>query len=280
MTNERSSPEHHQQLQLRYTHAYRQTQKMSSDGLSSVRRALDVLRALGSGPQRVQDAAGLLGKEKSQVSRTLKVLAEEGFAERDPRTMEYRLGPQFLALAATAGENRLHSEAPAVLRALVRKLGEAAYLTVLAGSAAVTVLTERPGRALQAHEWIGRAAPLNCTSSGRALLLGMPGEEVTDLLSGHPEPLPGTERAPRTMTELQERLARERAAGHVVAAEEYEPGLIGVAAPVSDFRGSVVAAVNVSAPAFRLAPESLPEVAEAVTAAAARLSTAMGAHST
>lgn len=251
---------------------------MSSDGLSSVRRALDVLRALGNGPQRVQDAVELLGKEKSQVSRTLKLLAEEGFAERDPGTMQYRLGPQFLALAAAAGEDRLHSEAPAVLRALVRELGEAAYLTVLAGSAAVTVLTERPGRALQAHEWIGRASPLNCTSSGRALLLGMPSEEVADIFSGLPGRLPGTERAPRTTTELLERLARERAVGHVVAAEEYEPGLIGVAAPVSDFRGSVVAAVNVSAPVFRLLPESLPGVVEAVTAAAARLSTAIGAR--
>lgn len=253
---------------------------MSSDGLSSVRRALDVLRVLGSGPQRVQDAAGLLGKEKSQVSRTLKVLAEEGFAERDPRTMEYRLGPQFLALAAAAGEDRLHTEAPAVLRALVRELGEAAYLSVLSGSAAVTVLTERPGRALQAHEWIGRAVPLNCTSSGRALLLGLPAEEVADLLSGYPDPLPGTERASRTMAELRERLARERAAGHVVTAEEYEPGLIGVAAPVFDFRGSVVAAVNVSAPVFRLPPESVPEVAQSVTAAASRLSAALGARRT
>ncbi|MCL2732838.1 MAG: IclR family transcriptional regulator [Actinomycetia bacterium] len=249
---------------------------MTSDGLSSVRRALDVLRVLGAGPQRVQDAAELLGKEKSQVSRTLKVLAEEGFAERDPRTMEYRLGPQFLALAATAGEGRLHSEAPPVLRALVRELGEAAYLTELAGPAAVTVLTERPGRALQAHEWIGRAAPLNCTSSGRALLLGLPGDEVADLLASYPEPFPGTGRAPRTLAELRERLAAERAAGHVVAAEEYEPGLVGVAAPVCDFRGSVVAAVNVSAPAFRLAPEAVPDMAQAVTVAADRLSASLG----
>lgn len=250
---------------------------MSSDGLSSVRRALEVLRVLGSGPQRVQDAAAALGKEKSQVSRTLKVLAEEGFAERDSRTMEYRLGPQFLALAATAGEGRLHSEAPPVLRALVRELGEAAYLTELAGPAAVTVLTERPGRALQAQEWIGRSAPLNCTSSGRALLLRLPWDEVAGLLSAYPDPLPGTERAPRTMPELRERLAAERASGQVVAAEEYEPGLVGVAAPVFDFRGSVVAAVNVSAPVFRLTPEGLPDVASAVTTAAARLSAALGA---
>ncbi|HZE38083.1 MAG TPA: IclR family transcriptional regulator [Stackebrandtia sp.] len=251
---------------------------MSNDSLSSVRRALNVLCALGEGPQRVQDVATALGKEKSQVSRTLKVLAEQGFVERDPETMEYRLGRQLFALAGTAGDDRLHRDGPVVLRSLVRQLGEAAYLTVLAGGAAVTVLTERPRRALQAHEWIGRATPLNCTSCGRALLLGLPDDEVTDLLAAHPQPLPGSGLAPRTTPEVLQRLRAERSAGYVVAAEEYEPGLTAVAVPITDFRGTVVAALNVSAPVFRLPPEALPHVIEAVTIAGTRLSTALGAR--
>ncbi|MEV5483324.1 MULTISPECIES: helix-turn-helix domain-containing protein [Streptomyces] len=80
---------------------------MSNDSLSSVKRALEVLRALGQGPMRVQAMAHAIGREKTQVSRTLKVLAEEGFAVRDPETMEYRLGWQFFALAAAAEENPL-----------------------------------------------------------------------------------------------------------------------------------------------------------------------------
>ncbi|WP_461020050.1 IclR family transcriptional regulator [Streptomyces daliensis] len=261
---------------------------MANESLSSVHRALDVLRALRAGPLRVQSVAEALGKEKSQVSRTLKVLAEAGFVERDARTLEYRIGWEVLALAASASGDRLPREAPGVLRGLVHALGEPAYLTVLSARSAVTVLTERPARGLQAHEWIGRASPLNCTSAGRALLLGLPEAEVTALLGADGRgadgpggdgdgtgPLPGTEHAPRSVGAVLERLRAERALGHVVAAEEYEPGLVAVAAPVHDHRGAVAAAVNVSAPVFRLPAEALPRVTEAVTEAARGLSAAL-----
>ena len=58
--------------------------------------------------------------------------------------------------------------------------------------------------------------------------------------------------------------------------EEFEPGLVAAAAPVRDSGGRVVAAVNVSAPAFRFA-ERLDEAAAAVVAAAAELSAELGA---
>ncbi|MDN5606058.1 MAG: helix-turn-helix domain-containing protein, partial [Kocuria sp.] len=119
---------------------------MVGDNLSSVHRALTILRMLGEGPLGVQEVATEMGKEKSQVSRTLKVLAEEGFIERDPRTLRYGIGWQVLALATSAGDERLQREAPRVLRSLARGVGEPAYLTVLSGRGAMTLLTERTSR--------------------------------------------------------------------------------------------------------------------------------------
>jgi DNA-binding IclR family transcriptional regulator len=245
---------------------------MANDSLTSVHRALDVLRALGSGPLGVQAVAEALDAEKTQISRTLKVLLEEGFAERDPKSLEYRLGWRLYALAGAAGDNRLRLDAPRALRALVRDLGEAAYLTVREGDAALTVLSEQAGRSVQAREWIGRATPLNCTSSGRALLFGLGDDEITTLLSTRPGEWPGTRHAPRTITAVLKRLRQERAAGHVVAAEEHEIGLTAVAAPVLDFRGTPLAAVNVSVPSFRLTQAGLTTIVQAVTATAADLS--------
>ncbi|MFJ8752831.1 IclR family transcriptional regulator [Streptomyces sp. NPDC102441] len=246
---------------------------MVSENLSSVRRALDVLRVLGQGPMGVQEVAEAVGREKTQVSRTLKVLAEEGFVERDPRGLRYRVGRQLLALAASAGEDRLHREAPSVLRELVHQVGEPAYLTVLSGHGVVTVLTERTSRGLQAHEWIGRTSPLNCTASGRVLLSGLPDEQAGALLvTADDARLPGTDAAPRDVPAVLERLRTERARGYAVAVEEMEPGLIAVAAPVRDHRGDVVAALNVSAPVFRLPPDAVPKVVEAVVTASHRLS--------
>lgn len=266
-----------QQRTLLHAHAIRENEVVATDGLSSVQRALDVLRALGSGPLRVQSVAEALGKEKTQVSRTLKVLAENGFVERDPDTLEYRLGWQLFALAGAASDSRLLRQAAPVVRGLMRATGEAAYLTVLNGGAAVTVLAERPGHTLQPHEWIGRLSPLTCTSSGRALLIGRPEDEVEALLAAQPGRLPGTERAPRSPEAVRERLRAEERAGCSVAVEELEPGLVAVAAPVRDFRGTTVAALNVSAPVVRLPPDHLEHATAAVVDAAARLSHALGA---
>jgi DNA-binding IclR family transcriptional regulator len=55
-----------------------------------------------------------------------------------------------------------------------------------------------------------------------------------------------------------------------------EVGLNAVAAPVRGADGGIIAALSVSGPAYRLAPESFPEVAERVIAAAAEVSTRMG----
>lgn len=246
---------------------------MTGENLSSVHRALDVLRILAQGPMGVQEVARSMDREKSQVSRTLKVLAQEGFIERDPRSLRYRIGWQVFALAASASEDRLQREAPAVLRELVYQTGEPAYLTVLAGHGVVTVLTERTSRGLQAHEWVGRMSPLNCTSAGRALLFGLPDEQIAALVATDDgEPLPGTDAAPRDVAALLERLRAERALGYAVAVGEMEPGLIAVAVPVYDHRGDVVAAVNISAPVFRLPPEGMPDSVEPVLAAARQLS--------
>jgi DNA-binding IclR family transcriptional regulator len=245
---------------------------MANDSLTSVHRALDVLRTLGSGPLGVQAVAETLAAEKTQISRTLKVLLEEGFAERDPKTREYRLGWQLYALAGAAGDSRLRQDAPRALRELVRELGEAAYLTVREGDAALTVLSEQAGRSVQAREWIGRGTPLNCTSSGRALLFGLDDDEIATLLATRPGGLPGTSHAPRTIAAVLKRLRQERAAGHVIAAEEHEIGLTAVAAPVLGFRGTPLAAVNVSVPSFRLTEDGLTRIVQAVTATAANLS--------
>ena len=245
---------------------------MTSESLSSVHRALDVLRALGQAPMGVQEMSDALGREKTQVSRTLKALAQEGFVERAPSTRRYRIGWQVLALAASAGEDRLQREAPAVLREAVRHAGEPAYLTVLSGHGAMTLLTERTSRGLQAHEWVGRTSPLSCTSAGRALLFGSSDRDVRTILGVEDHArLPGTEAAPRDVPELLERLRAERARGYATAVEESEPGLIAAAAPVHGHRGEVVAAVNVSAPLFRVPPEELLRMARAVVDAARHL---------
>ncbi len=70
-------------------------------------------------------------------------------------------------------------------------------------------------------------------------------------------------------------IAAARRAGYAIVREEFEPGLVAVAAPIRDARGHVVAALNVSAPSFRFA-QRLEAAAPRVVEAAETLSAAIG----
>lgn len=247
------------------------------ESASSLAKGLRLLTLLGSdealagGGLSVVRIAELAGREKSQVSRVLRVLAGSGLVERDPDTLRYALSWELFALAARAGDQRLLAAAPPLLAELVAELGETAHLSVLSGSGVLTLLSEQPPHSIRAVGWTGRTVPVHCTAAGRALLFDHD-ERALEALLGD-EPLPGpAPRAPRCVGELHERIVAARARGWATADEEFEPGLVAVAAPVRGSRGRVVAALNVSAPRFRFATR-LEEAGLATKHAADRLST-------
>ena len=247
---------------------------------SSLRRGLALLRAiedeeaLGADAPGVTRLAALIGSDKSQVSRSLKILAEHGLVDRDAGTLGYRLGWRLLAMAGRSSRSGLVAAAEPVLKRLVRETGERAHLSVLSGTEALTVLSEGSDHAVQAAGWVGRSVPLHSTSAGRALLFDHTPDEVAELVAelvfaG------ATAKAPRTARQLCERIAAARTRGFALVDEEFEAGLVAVAAPVRDFRGRIVAALNVSAPRFRFAAK-LPRAGKQVKAAADELSASLG----
>jgi DNA-binding IclR family transcriptional regulator len=242
-------------------------------------RMIDILTALGepegaaAGGLGVVRIADLVGREKTQVSRALRTLAAAGLVERDPVTREYSLGWRLFRLAARVADQRLLGLGPPVLHRLVGRLGETAHLSVLDGRDVVTVLSQSSPQSVRAIEWTGRAVPAACTSAGRALLLD---HDLASLRLLFPPDLPRRgPRAARDAAELNARILVTRRHGFAVADGEFEEGLIGVAAPVRDFRGRIVAALNVSAPAFRLA-RRLETAGAEVRSAAQELSALLG----
>ncbi|MBA2537417.1 MAG: IclR family transcriptional regulator [Actinobacteria bacterium] len=253
---------------------------MSAEAATSLRRGLAVLAALAgdeavrSGGLGVTRIATLIGREKSQVSRTLKILAEDGVVDRDPRTLAYRLSWRFLTLAAQAGDRRLLQQGPSVLRAVVAELGETAHLSVLHGAQVLTVLSESPGHAVEAAGWVGRTVPAYCTASGRALLFDHARDDLDALFADVEFRRMGPKTA-RDLAELRVRVAAGRARGYAAVDEELEPGLVAVAAPVRDVHGTILAALNVSAPKFRFG-RRLSAAGKTVKAAADDLSATLG----
>ena len=255
---------------------------MAARDATSLRRGLNILIALASDEARqnaglgVVRVAALVDSDKSQVSRSLKTLAEYGLVERDDQTLAYRLGWRLFAIAGSAGDARVAQMAQPVLRHLAERFGESMHLTVLLGTRVLTVLSETPDQhTVQATAWVGRTVPAQCTSSGRALLFDHTRQKLQDLFQGSELAAP-TAAAPHTVAELYDRIAACRAQGFATVDAEFEPGLVGVAAPIRDFGRTIVAAINLSAPGFRFASR-LNEAGAELRSAADALSALLGA---
>jgi len=245
-----------------------------------LRRDIELLEALGSaeaqraGGLGVVRLAQLVGREKSQVSRALRALAEEGIVERDPDTLEYRLGWRLFSLVARSVENRLVRVAEPIMRGLSTDLEETVHLCVLRDRQVLTLLSVS-GHSFRAHGWEGRGVPVPCTSAGRVLLLDSTPDDLYvrfpggDLSDGFPNS------SVRTLSDLWARIQEVRRDGYARVREEFEDALVGVSAPIRDFRGRVVAALNVSAPAERLGSR-LDEAGRITAAATGTVSAHLG----
>lgn len=251
----------------------------TGDRETSIRRSLEVLLSLGSdeaieqGTLGVTKIAELLGREKSQVSRTLKTLAEYGLVDRNPETRGYRLGWRIYALASLAGERLLLDAGRPVLQQLVNEFGERAFLSVLHGAETITILSESAPTRVQSMGWVGRTAPIYCTAVGRALLVDEPDGAILQLLASRSMDQVG----PNTATTPQaymERIAEARERGFSVADEELEAGLVAVATPVRNPEGRIIAAINISGPKYRF-DSSIDQAGVRLIDAARNLSAAL-----
>jgi IclR family transcriptional regulator, KDG regulon repressor len=254
---------------------------MPDEGSGSLLRALALLDGLASDDAAgdagwgVNRLAAELGRDASQVSRTLRTLADAGYVERDPITLRYRIGWRVAALAARATDGRLVAAGGPILRRLAADdVGERAHITVRAGTEVMTILTESAPHSVQSVAWVGRLVPAWNTSSGRSLLLDFDRAELARLFAGTSfrDARPN---APRSVGELFDRVVAARAVGYALVDEEFEEGLVAASAPIRDFRGAIVAALNVSGPSFRLGPR-LADAGQTVRAAAEELSRHLG----
>jgi DNA-binding IclR family transcriptional regulator len=247
---------------------------------TSMGRGIDVLScvaqlsASSAYGASVQDIARELQRDRSQISRTLAALAAERLVTRGPDG-RYRLSWGWYAAAEQLVDRRLRSEGLTILDDLSATVGEACFLGVLAGDATVTVVESVPAAARMIGSWIGRGYPAFCSDAGQAVLWDASDDEIRGVFSRTEFRSTGPNAA-TSVDEFLTRLAEARARGYAIVAEEAEPGLYSVSAPVWDFRGEVIAGLQIVGERPRLEPRSAALGAACVDAAR-RLSMALGA---
>ncbi|AQA06381.1 IclR family transcriptional regulator [Mycobacterium sp. MS1601] len=244
--------------------------------VQSVDRALMVLEIIGKfGSAGVTEIATELGVHKSTVSRLITVLESRGFVEQLSDRGKYRLGFTIVRLAgSTSAQMDLAKESQPVCDELAQQSGETTNIAILDGDRIINIVEAHGPAEITLRTWVGQNCPAHATSSGKALLSALPPAAVRELLG---EKLPTfTDNTIADVKTLAVELDQARTAGWASVTEELEVGLNAVAAPVRDSTGKVIAALSVSGPAYRLAPDRFRDVAVLTTQAAERISRRLG----
>jgi DNA-binding IclR family transcriptional regulator len=221
----------------------------SDEERTSVDNALKLLRLVAEVQGlRVIDAAQALHVAPSTAHRLLGALLRHGFVTQERNRGPYRPGPALaeIALAAIAPVDLRRVSRPLLiqLRDLVR---ETVNLIILQGQNILFIDSVEGPRSVRVGSRLGMVFPAHLTAGGKALLAGLPAEDVIRRFSLGPDAL-----APAGWRRLRQELDRVRQDRYATNFEEREIGVSAVAVAITDVRGAPLAALAISAPADRL----------------------------
>lgn len=217
----------------------------------SLERGLAILACFT--PERpllgIADLADSLGMARPTTHRYVSTLVSLGYLEQDA-SRKYRLALGAIDLGAGLNAMGLCTQARPHLEELSQRSGHTAEIAVFDGPEILLldrVSPQRTGRA-KAEEDVcaGSRLPAYCTGMGKVLLAYLPARVQEKLISETDL----TKRGPRTITSttvLVGQLKDVANEGLAIEDEELLEGSCGIAAPVREESGDVIAAVGLVA---------------------------------
>ncbi len=242
------------------------------DLIAGLEKGLAVIEAFDQDRPRltISEVANRCSLTRAAARRYLITLEYLGYVTSDRRM--YSLSPKVLRL----GQSYMHSaRLPRIVAPELHKLAyalkEASSAGVLDGDDVICIAATEAGRLVSSTLQPGTRVPAYCTANGRVLLSALPQAQVEAWLARQTLEA----RTPHTVTDpkaLAAEIAAIRLRGHAAVDQEFELGLRTVSVPLKNYRGEVLAALNVSAQASRMSLEQLTqECLPALLQAQARL---------
>lgn len=252
-------------------------QRSNSVGSAQLDRSLDILEFLAQAgsPRTFAEVVSAVGGPKATVHRLLTTLHGRGYVTRDAHTSRYSAGVRCFELGSMWAQNLdMRATAAPHLAALNEGTGETIHLAVYDHGDVVYVDKLESRQPVVAKSYVGRRCPATCVATGRALLAFQDAAEIESVLAG---PLPAyTERSVTDPEKLAALLEQVRRDGYGTNHGSYRDGVGGVAAPVRDHTGRVIASVGICLPEHRFGPDRFDDLRDRTVASAIAVSAALG----
>lgn len=222
------------------------TRPESESFVRTFARGLSVIEIMGQSTARqniaqISDAAKL---SRTVVRRLLLTLIELGFVKTDEK--DYWLTPKVLRLGMTYLYTLpFWKQSQLILEELGTKIKQSCAIAVLDGDEIVYIQRFHAKRILAMSPSIGSRLPAYPVSMGRVLLAGLPAPILEDYLN-RIEFKMLTSKTVIQHKQLLQNITSVRDKGYAWVDGELDDAICGLAVPVRDQDGNVIAALNVS----------------------------------
>jgi DNA-binding IclR family transcriptional regulator len=197
------------------------------------------------------DIVYMLDIPRPTAHRLVNTLVKMQLIQKMPVKGKYAVAPKLLDLATSILHSTMvYAPLQTLLNDLARKTGETCSLAVMSTGAVEYIASAIGHSPLTLQFQAGQKTPLHCTSSGRVLLASLDEETLSKFLSTGPweSITPFSTTDPKA---LRKKVLAVRTDGYALNDSEYVVGVVGVAVPIKNDAGDVVAALTLSAPKSR-----------------------------
>jgi IclR family transcriptional regulator, acetate operon repressor len=228
-------------------------------------------------PAPLSEIVELVRLPAPTVFRILSMLEAAGLVQREPGGKTYSVGHRLARFGLDImTNNSVRAERRAILRRVVDEIGETCNLAMFGGDEIIYIDRVETDWQLRADLKPGSRVPLHCTSSGKLFLSQMPKAKRRRML----ESLNYKRYTDNTITDadmLESQLERIAVTRVGVNDEEFQAGVIGLAVPVTDAKGRIIASVALQAPVARLSLSRAMDYLPSLQRAAADMATTFAA---
>lgn len=242
-------------------------------------KGLVLLEALARSEQAcgVTELAQELQLTKSNVHRLLQGLVHQGFARNVADTGRYELTMKLWELGSHVfGRLDVRHVADPFMKALAAETSETVHLSSLEGIEVLYLAKIDSPQPVRAYTNVGGRAPAQCVATGKAQLAWSDTETIElarNAMTAY------TSKSITRPEQLDSELERVRLQGFAINIGEWREQVCGVAAPIRDGSGKIIAALGVSGPADRLKPRMMHNLAPTIVAACDKISSLLGYRS-
>lgn len=254
---------------------------MPAEQLQTLNRAIAVLDCFTQEQSElgVREIARKVNLSTSATGRLLLGLKTLGILSQNPDTRAYSMGSRVLSWAEVYNSTLdIRNKAIPVIEELHQSTRETISLYILEGDDRVCIERLESPQGLRLDMRVGRRLPLYAGSAGKAMLAFLSKERQEAIIDLTPlQPLTS-----KTITDpaaLRKEIKKARENGCAVSFGEWVEDAAGVAAPIFDQNGEVVAALSISGPVQRFNKETVAKYCIEVKRVAARISESIGYNS-